>query len=214
MAGLARVQPRMGWVDAVALAGMLVTASLLIAAYLEPLTGPVGADPTAPEIRHSAELPVVFWCVGWPIALVRRTLRPAVPLFWTIGCVTAWVHVALAFHLGHGWSHAAAWQHTRQVGGYGDGIFVNYAFVLVWLADVVWVWVAPSSYVGRPAWLNGAVHGFLAFVVFNAAVVFGSAAARELFATSFGLSLVGLLVLERVRRVRRRRRTRSRTRLE
>ena len=40
------------------------------------------------------------------------------------------VHVAVAFHLGHGWSHAAALNTPATVGGYGDGIFVNYAFVL------------------------------------------------------------------------------------
>ena len=79
-------------------------------------------------------------------------------------------------------SHAAAWEHTRQVGGYGDGIFVNYAFALVWLADVVWVWVSPGSYLTRPRWLHWAVHGFLAFVVVNAAVVFAGWGMRLAFA--------------------------------
>ncbi|WP_171469124.1 hypothetical protein [Frigoriglobus tundricola] len=106
---------------------------------------------------------------------------------WTLGCALLLVHIAVAFHLGHGWSHQMAWEHTRQVGGYGDGIFVNYVFALVWLADVLWAWVGVDSYRARPRWLTWSVVGFLAFVVFNAAVVFGGWGSRG----AFGLGLLG-----------------------
>ena len=156
-------------------------------AFAEPAT----TDVTNPAIRDSALWPVFFWALGWPIALAKRGRIPGVRITWTLGCLVSLLHIAVAFHLGHGWSHAAAWEHTRQVGGYGDGIFVNYAFALVWLADVVWVWALPGAYLARPRWLNWTIHGFLAFVVFNAAVVFGSWESRFRFATFFlGSALV------------------------
>ncbi len=109
---------------------------------------------------------------------------------WTLGCVLLLHHIAVAFHAGHDWSHEAAWNHTRQVGGYGDGIYVNYLFTIVWVADVIWMWVAFDSYLTRPRWLHWTIHGFLAFIVFNAAVVFGSSESHELFVVMFLFVLV------------------------
>jgi hypothetical protein len=185
---------------------ILTIGVALVAADAYPLLGPSGADVTNDEIKDTAKSPVLFWCIGWPIAFARRTVRTGVPIIWTLGCVLTWVHIAVAFHLGHGWSHEAAWEHTRQVGGYGAGIFVNYTFALVWLADVVWAWASPTSYVRRPQWLNWTIHGFLAFVVFNAAVVFGGWEMRRLFATFFGFGLLLVLFVERIIRIRQRHR--------
>ena len=154
---------------------------------------PVGHNVKHPALVGSAKPPVVLWCVGWPIALGCGRTKPAVRALWALGCVLCVIHIALAFHLGHGWSHAVAWEHTREVGGYGDGIFVNYAFALVWLLDAMWALVAFGSYQTRPGWLNGTIHGFLAFVVFNAAVVFGSWQMRVLFVCAFLISLVFVL---------------------
>jgi hypothetical protein len=169
---------------------MLVIGLALFVADAHSLLGPSGTDPTNGEIKDTAKSPVMLWCLGWPIALTRRTVPVGVAFIWTLGCVLAWVHIAVAFHLGHGWSHEAAWEHTRKVGGYGDGIFVNYAFALVWLVDVLWAWAAVAPYGSRPRWLNWTIHGFLAFVVFNAAVVFGSPEMRTLFAEFFGAGLL------------------------
>ena len=172
---------------------ILVIGLALVWADAYPLLGPGGTDPANDEIKDTAKSPVLFWCIGWPIVLIRKTVPAGIALIWTLGCVLAWVHIAVAFHLGHGWSHEAAWEHTRKVGGYGDGIFVNYAFALVWLADVVWVWALPGSYRARSRWLNWTIHGFLAFVVFNAAVVFGSWESRAWLLYWFLVSLVATL---------------------
>jgi hypothetical protein len=161
---------------------------------------PAGADVSHPTIQRSALFPLIAWCCCWPIALADRTLARApgivfrLRIGWALGCVLTALHVAIAFHVGHGWSHEAAWQHTKQVGGYGDGVYVNYLFALVWLADAIWCWVAFDSYRARPGWLNWSVHGFLAFVVFNAAVVFGSADARAAFVFFFVATGGGLVV--------------------
>jgi hypothetical protein len=71
---------------------------------------------------------------------------------------------------------------------------VNYAFALVWLADAVWAVVCFDSYNARPRWLHWTIYAFLAFVVVNAAVVFGSEGMRLVSAilTFLYLPLVAL----------------------
>jgi hypothetical protein len=156
---------------------------------------PAGEDLANPAIRDSALRVVIVWCFVWPLAFVRasnpyrRADENRLRVLWALGAALATLHVAVAFHTGHGWSHRAAWEHIRNVGGYGDGVFVNYLFIVVWVLDALWAAVALGSYLGRPRWLNAAVHGFLAFVVVNAAVVFARWEMRVLFALLFGLSL-------------------------
>jgi hypothetical protein len=107
-------------------------------------------------------------------------------LLWTAGCAAYLAHVWAVFEFFHGWSHAHALAHvlavTRQKTGLasGAGLWVNHAFTAVWLADTVWWSVSSATYVARPAWVSRLVHGFLAFVVFNATAVFGTGVARAL----------------------------------
>src|SRR5262249_42580582 len=56
---------------------------------------------------------------------------------------------------------------------WGGGLFINYALVLVWIADVAWWWVSGvNSYRRRPWLLMLIWHGVLIFIIFNATVVF------------------------------------------
>ena len=181
---------RVQFPDLVIAVAAVVLPTLVLFSPAGAFAEPVANDVTNPAIRDSAFWPVFFWALGCPIALAKRNWITGVRITWTLGCLLSLLHIAVAFHLGHGWSHEAAWEHTRQVGGYGDGIFVNYAFALVWLADVVWVWALPGSYLARPRRLNWTIHGFLAFVVVNAAVVFGSRESRAWFLYWFLVSLV------------------------
>jgi hypothetical protein len=100
---------------------------------------------------------------------------------WTLGCAVYLVHVAFAFQFLHHWSHAAAVEHaarrTFEVVGFefGAGIFVNYVFTLLWIADVVLWW--RRSLAGRSTgpvyyWV---IQAIFAFMMFNATVVFGPA---------------------------------------
>ena len=99
---------------------------------------------------------------------------------WTVGWFSYAAHVLLAFHFIHDWSHLDAVEHTavetaRMTGvRRGEGIWVNYLFTLIWLADVVRLWVA--HWRGRPTWrrLDMVLHAFFAFIFINATVVFGS----------------------------------------
>jgi hypothetical protein len=61
---------------------------------------------------------------------------------------------------------------------WGGGLYVNYAFALAWLGDVVWSWVDPSAWLARPEWLAWTVRGFFLFMILNGAVIFASGAAR------------------------------------
>jgi hypothetical protein len=148
------------------------------------LTEPSGTDPSNSWIRHSADLAVVFWFFGPMLAIacrspIEKMTRVAdVRLAYTAGCLIGIEHVALAFHLGHGWSHQAAFEHTERASGFGAGLYVNYLFLLLWVADVSWSWLSLDSYLHRPGWLKGLVMGFMGFIIFNAAVVFGNGPIR------------------------------------
>jgi hypothetical protein len=95
-------------------------------------------------------------------------------------------HSVAAFAVFHGWSHraavAATARQTAAVTGlaWGGGIFFNYAFLVVWVADVLWWWISPPSYDDRPRALDGSVRSFLFFMFFNGAIVFADGGMRLL----------------------------------
>lgn len=91
---------------------------------------------------------------------------------WTWAVVVFLVHLAMAFHFYHGWSHAAAFERTRQVSGTGEGIYTSYLFTLLWIADAAWWWVRPAVYAARSPWIDRVLHAFMLFIVFNGMVVY------------------------------------------
>jgi hypothetical protein len=161
------------------LMGVVTTAGLIL----------VDPEPrlTHPAIGWSALLAVLLWAGALVDMLATPTgewgtgerFRKA-QVGWLGGWLVFLVHVAATFHFAHGWSHAAAYEHTERTAGIGEGIFVNYLFGLVWGLDVAWLMGFPASYARRPRWVGWAVHGFLTFVVFNATVVYGTGVSRWL----------------------------------
>lgn len=103
---------------------------------------------------------------------------------WTFGCIAIVIHVIAAFHYTHHWSEADAIdstaRETEQLIGlaFGEGLYFNYLFLLVWIADVLFWWLKPERYETRPAWLEYGIHGYLFFIAFNGAVVFESGVTR------------------------------------
>lgn len=152
------------------LAGLAV-GLLLGSALLGPPALTV-ADPADAVTRRTADVAMACWAVAGFLMLTDR--RAWARVVWIAGCAAFLFHVAVAFDRVHGWSHAAAVGHVAVTSGFGPGIFVSYAFSLVWLADAAWWWAGPASYDRRPAGLDRAVHGFLAFIVFNGTVVYES----------------------------------------
>jgi hypothetical protein len=98
--------------------------------------------------------------------------------FWTWAVVAFLVHLAMAFHYYHGWSHTHAFEHTREVSGWGEGLYVSYAFTLLWALDAIWWWAAPSSYASRSRVLHWTLHAFLIFIAFNGTVIYETGAIR------------------------------------
>jgi hypothetical protein len=138
------------------------------------------------------ELGVILtrWTVRLAMALYVASLasRGFAPrwsrLAWTMGCILYLLHVACAFEYYHHWSHAEAYAFTAKetaatVGlDWGGGLYFNYAFTLVWLADAACWWIDAAGYRARPRWLDWCVQGYLGFIAFNATVVFATGFSR------------------------------------
>lgn len=148
-----------------------------------------------PQMNLTAEL-LVFGSVRVAVALYlialalrlsarhRRRWPELARAAWTGGFFAFLVHVAAAFHFVHQWSHAEAYEATAQqtqaaIGlTWGGGIYANYLFALVWGCDVAWWWMRPTKYLTRSMVVEWVVQSYLAFIVFNATVVFGGGVTR------------------------------------
>jgi hypothetical protein len=128
-------------------------------------------------VRVAMALYVTSLATRWRFPQMSR-------LAWTGGCLAYLTHVACAFEFYHHWSHAEAYAFTaRQTAAvvgwdWGGGLYVNYAFTLVWLADAAWWWISVKSYETRPRWIAWTVNGFMGFIAFNATVVFAEGFSR------------------------------------
>jgi hypothetical protein len=129
--------------------------------------------------------------IAWAAAEWWRLTRPHVPdaparALWTIGAASMTAHAVAAFHTVYGWSHHRALVETaRQTAAvtgwtWGGGLFVNYAFVAIWMADAAWWWLAPDAYRRRPAALSAALRGVFLFMFLNGAIIFAAGAMRVL----------------------------------
>jgi hypothetical protein len=126
-------------------------------------------------------------CVVFATALRQPDLDRWARLAWTIACAALVAHFICAFQFYHAWSHDSAYLETaRQTAAvfrinWGGGLFINYAVVMLWTADVAWWWFAGvSSYRRRPWLLTLLWHGFLIFIILNATVVFKDGLTRWL----------------------------------
>ena len=130
-------------------------------------------------------------------------------LAWTVGCAALVAHTICAFHFYHDWSQASALRETaRQTAevtgsNWGGGLYINYAFLTAWAADVAWWWRGLELY-RRRHWLITAVWQFVfIFMVFNATVVFKTGVVRWVgVGICLGLLTVWLSSLPQRRRER------------
>jgi hypothetical protein len=153
---------------------VLLTAVLIVPYWTDSST--LGDDLTRNTIRlallyyaAAATLMLLLRPAEWQITSGRGRLAR---WYWTLAWATFLVHVSMAFHHYHHWSHADAVQHTRNVSGFGEGIFFSHLFTLLWTADVVFWWWRPERYALRSPWLGRLLHGFMAFIIFCATVVY------------------------------------------
>ena len=131
---------------------------------------------------------LLLYCAG---ESGRRRVRAggSAPWAWWVfafGAVLCAIHIGVAMKTAHAWSHeaaiAATARQTVAVYGvnWGGGVFVNYAFVAVWLLDA-WRWRRQSA--GRqPAddarvitWMTRL---FFLVIILNGAVIFAGGTRR------------------------------------
>ena len=120
------------------------------------------------------------------VAVLAAELRGAtatnrmIAWLWLSGALFALAHSVGSLMTFHHGSQAAALEstavQTEQLLGFrfGAGLYVNYLFVVVWLADAAFRLIAPSRYALLPTWYRSLVIGFLVFIAINGAIVFKS----------------------------------------
>lgn len=131
--------------------------------------------------RWSAWPAVMCYAAAWALSLAdkRHQRTRLIRTVWTIGWLALVVHVLIAMAKVHGWSWTAAYEHTAQrtqllTGwNWGGGVWFNLLTAVIWGADVCRLWSRPQSSRSRSA-TDYAIQAYLAFMMFNATVVFGS----------------------------------------
>lgn len=125
----------------------------------------------------------------------RSARRPRPWAWWAfaIGLLLALLHTAIAFDVVHNWVHDDAVRHTAQQTetmfgiAVGWGVYVNYLFFAVWLADAWW-WRAGVTPLDRPRAVSWTLRVFYLVIILNAAVIFATPGRRAL-----GLLVVAML---------------------
>jgi len=103
------------------------------------------------------------------------------PWLFLAGGILAAAHLAWAMQDVYGWDHGAAIdataRQTQAIFGvdWGGGVFVNYAFVGVWIADAIARIAAPALRTRAVTWT---LRAFYFVVIANAAVIFASPGRR------------------------------------
>jgi hypothetical protein len=159
-------------------AGQRLWVSLSIGAWVAIL----GLSLAVPALTHSpalgehlthntVRLAVLYWCATCTLLLLRRADQLA-RWCWTLGLLAFLVHLAMAFHYYHNWSHAEAVAHTEQVSGFGWGILFSHLFTMLWTAETCVWWLAPNWRRARAPWIEYALHGYMVFIILNGTVVY------------------------------------------
>lgn len=146
-------------------------------------------------LRAAAWLSLLAWAAGewWRVSEVADPARRRARLAWTAGAAALLAHTALAFQVRHFWSHDHAAREiarrTEEVVGlaWNGGIFVNYAFDALWLAEVAWWWAAPAGFLGRSRAALVASRVVFVTMFVNGAIVFASGPIVPVGAVAIGL---------------------------
>jgi len=101
---------------------------------------------------------------------------------WLFASAAMACHLVVAMGVAHHWSHANAYDHTAAVSGFGPGLYVSYAVIALWGFDAV------AGACGLP-WLklHTVTRAFVAFVMLNATVVYGTWPGKLLGVVAFGV---------------------------
>ena len=138
--------------------------------------------------RSTIWVTIVAYAIGSVAFALRKPRGDSAARFaWTLAVISLIAHFICAFQFYHGWSHDAAYRdtarQTEELTGldWGGGLFINYAFLAIWIVDIGWWWLRGlDSYRARPWRLIIIWHGLLILIIFNATVVFEDGIVRWL----------------------------------
>jgi hypothetical protein len=135
-------------------------------------------------IRGTIVLSTMAWASAEYLNLLRPDRWRAARTLWTAGALLAAAHAIAALHIVYGWNQEAAIASTaRQTAAvtglnWGGGLYVNYAFVALWLTDAALWWRSPARYIHRTRLHRSALRAIFLFMFFNGAIVFANGAGR------------------------------------
>jgi hypothetical protein len=121
--------------------------------------------------RNTVRLSLAFYALA-AVRMLTIGFDGTARWLWSLAWLAYIVHLGMAFHYYHGWSHAAAVRHVHERSGFGEGIYVSHLFTLWWTLDVLLWWLRPNGFLVRSPWFDRLLHGFMAFMIFNATVVY------------------------------------------
>jgi len=146
-------------------------------------------------VRGTIALATTAWAgAEWTRLALRNRWRTA-RVLWTAGAVLAATHMLAAFHYVHAWDHRAALAATaRQTAAltgldWGGGLYVNYAFVGLWLWDAAEWWRNPDKYARRTRKSRELLLAVFLFMFINGGIVFAQGPARALGCAAVGAVL-------------------------
>lgn len=161
-------------------------------------------EPLEIVARGSVWLALAAYPAG-PLAIggVPAEREPLLRSLWTAGAAAFLVHAATSFAVFYDGSHAVALvetaRQTAEMTGRSTavGLWLNYLFATLWLADAAEWQIAPERRRRRPPWLDRSLHAFLLFMIVNGAVVFVEGPRRLLGVLLTGAAIAAWLVAER-----------------
>lgn len=145
-------------------------------------------------IRATIAAAIVCYAAAEWLRFRRPLAWRAARLAWTAGAALVVLHSAAAFHVRHAWSHqhalASTASQTAAVTGldWGGGLYANYAFIAVWVADAAWWWRSPSGYAARPPAVTNVLAVWFLFMFANGGIVFARGPVRWLGAACVGVA--------------------------
>jgi hypothetical protein len=165
--------------------------ALLISVWLLPLSAIIiwpwwTESPTVADdlTRYTVRIALAWYFLA-TYRMLRRSDDGQSRAYWSFAWASYLVHLIIAFHFYHHWSHADAVAHTEEVSGFGPGIWFSHLFTALWTADVIYWWRRPAAYVSRARWITWTLHGYMAFIIFNATVIFETGVIRLAGAAMF-----------------------------
>ena len=157
----------------------------------------------SPELvlRGTIWLSVLAWAGAEVLRRAGADRREAARSMFTAGALLLVGHSIAAFQFRHDWSHEAALiataRRSEEMAGFasGSGLYLNYAFVVLWLAECAWWWIAPRAYRQRPRSVDVASFLFFVFMFVNGAVVFAAGSMRIAGAAAVAAAVVARIGL-------------------